>query len=156
LKTITISVLAILLATGTQFLPSKPLINIHDRYVNKIEYEKLQTYGAVEFTHLEKIPTTCADYRHLVDQYDWDKRIAAAVMKAESNCNTEAVGDTWVIGGIYAPSCGLMQIRTLSGRPDCETLKNASVNLEWAYKLYKANGWQPWSVYKNGKYLQYM
>lgn len=100
--------------------------------------------------------TGCDAYTALINKYEWDKSVARAIMRAESNCNPNAVGDTWVIDGIYAPSCGLFQVRTLAGRPDCESLKNPEVNIAWAYRLYTAHGFQPWSVYNNGAYRRYM
>jgi len=80
-----------------------------------------------------------------------------AVMQAESTCNSNAVGDNYVIAGLHAASCGLFQIRTLKGRPSCEELKDPSTNIDWAYKV-STNGtnWNPWSVFNNGKYLKYM
>jgi hypothetical protein len=104
----------------------------------------------------------CDRWRALVNQYDWDVNIAMAVMEAESTCNIGATGDTWEIGGLTAPSCGLFQVRTLVGRPTCEELKVPETNVEWAYRIYTAsvergnNGWYPWSVYNNGKYLKYL
>lgn len=90
-----------------------------------------------------------------------------AVMEAESTfkgikCNPDAVGDTWEIAGLTAPSCGLMQIRTLEGRPNCEQLKDPATNVEWAYRLYVASekrgngGWYPWTMYNNGTYQKYL
>ncbi len=91
-------------------------------------------------------PKGCETYRELISQYDWNIDVALKVMQAESGCNPHAIGDNRVIGGIYAPSCGLFQIRTLQGRPSCEQLQNPTTNVEWAYKLYWASGWKPWSV----------
>ena len=68
------------------------------------------------------------------------------VCRAESQGNTHAVGD----GHTPYVSCGVFQVRTLPGRPSCEKLKIPEVNIDFAYKLYKTNGWQPWSVCKNG------
>ena len=96
-------------------------------------------------------PIGCENYRQLISQYEWNVEVALKVMYAESGCNPSAKGDNRVIGGIYAPSCGLFQIRTLAGRPTCEQLQNPTTNIEWAIKLYRASGWQPWSVCKNGK-----
>lgn len=93
-----------------------------------------------------KHPAGCENYRNLISQYEWNVDVALKVMQAESGCNPHAVGDKRVIGGIYAPSCGLFQIRTLSGRPSCDQLQNPNTNVEWAIKLYRASGWQPWSV----------
>ena len=84
-------------------------------------------------------------------------------MMAESNCNTNAVGDNYPINGLYAPSCGAYQVRTLKGRPTCEQLKDPATNVEWAYKIYSAKRkdgtqsmWKPWSVFTNGKYKRYL
>lgn len=107
----------------------------------------------------------CDKWRPLIEKYGWDKRIAMAVMEAESTetiggikvpCSQSAVGDKEPIAGLLAESCGLFQIRTLAGRPSCEELKNPETNVEWAYKLYIGDGWHPWSMYNNGTYQQYL
>ncbi len=98
------------------------------------------------------ISRDCAEYVHLLKQYDWDVEIACEIIKHESNFNPNAVGDTHLkINDHQGMSCGLFQIRVLDGRPDCDTLKNVKTNIEWAYKLYQENYWSPWSVCKNGK-----
>ena len=79
-----------------------------------------------------------------------------AIMQAESGCTTAAVGDNYPIAGVHAASCGLFQIRTLAGRPDCESLKNPETNIDWAYKIYSGQGLRAWSVFTNGKYLKYL
>lgn len=94
-------------------------------------------------------------YEILLAQYDWDAGLMRAIMQAESGCNASAIGDNYVIAGLYAPSCGLLQIRTLAGRPSCEALQDPVTNIEWAYKVYSGQGYNAWSVYTNGKYLQY-
>lgn len=88
----------------------------------------------------------------LTSKYDWNTKIAYATCLAESHGNTNAVGD---VNTKYV-SCGLMQIRTLPGRPTCEQLKNPQFNMDYAYRLYKAHGFQPWSAFNNGSYLKYM
>ena len=83
--------------------------------------------------------------------------IMRAICMAESGGRHDAVGDNYVIAGLYAPSCGLMQIRTLAGRPSCDELKDPKVNMEWAWKISnQGTNWTPWSVYTNGKYLRYL
>lgn len=79
-----------------------------------------------------------------------------AIMEAESGCTATAVGDNYAIAGLLAPSCGIFQIRTLEGRPSCETLKDPSTNIEWAHKIYTGQGLAAWSVFSSGKYLNYM
>lgn len=88
----------------------------------------------------------CEQYRSLVDQYSWNTETMMYAMEKESSCNPNAVGDNYVIGGIYAPSCGLFQVRTLAGRPDCETLKDPVTNVSWAYKIWQSQSYGAWSV----------
>jgi len=84
-------------------------------------------------------------------------QIMRAICLAESSGNPNAVGDNYVIAGLYAPSCGLWQIRTLKGRPTCEELKNPQTNLEWAWKISnQGTNWKPWTVYGSGAYLKYI
>jgi hypothetical protein len=99
----------------------------------------------------------CEPIISLLEQYDWDTRIALAIIKAESGCNTNAVGDNYPINGLYAPSCGYAQIRTLTGRPTCEQLQDPATNIAWMYKISGGGtNWRPWSVFASGKYLQYI
>lgn len=88
----------------------------------------------------------CESYRHLVAQYDWNVDTMMRAMRLESSCNPNAVGDTRVIGGIYAPSCGLLQVRTLPGRPSCDQLKNPAFNIQTAYNIWKGQGYRAWTV----------
>lgn len=96
----------------------------------------------------EPQPIGCEQYRSLLNQYDWNVNTILAIMKAESSCNTYAVGDNYPINGIYAPSCGLLQIRTLSSRPTCDQLKDPATNIAWGYKIYTSQGYGAWSVCK--------
>lgn len=98
----------------------------------------------------------CEAFRAIVSEFDWDVRIMMAIMEAETHCRPDAVGDNYVIAGLYAPSCGLFQIRTLQGRPSCEALKDPRTNVEWAHKIYKGQGLRAWSVFTNGKYQRYL
>jgi hypothetical protein len=69
------------------------------------------------------------------------------VMRLESGCRPDAVGDTHLlINEHQGMSCGLFQVRVLDGRPSCESLKNPKTNIEWAYKIYKEQGLRAWSV----------
>lgn len=91
-------------------------------------------------------PIGCENYRHLISQYDWNDEVMLQIANKESGCNPSAVGDTRVIGGIYAPSCGLFQVRTLSSRPPCAALKDPATNIAWAYRIYQGQGYKAWSV----------
>lgn len=91
-------------------------------------------------------PIGCENYRQLISQYDWNHEVILQIAHAESGCNPSAVGDDRVIGGVYAPSCGLMQVRTLSSRPPCNELKDPATNIAWAYRIYQGQGYRAWSV----------
>lgn len=125
------------------------------RHVQLVTEIKVETPSpVVEATPI--VPTQnypkqgCEAYRAEISRYDWNVETAIRVMKAESGCNTNAVGDNYPIRGEIIPSIGLFQIRTLRGRPSSEALKDPATNIAWAYKLYQASRWQPWSVCKNG------
>jgi len=94
----------------------------------------------------EQLPTGCETYRHLVEQYDWDTETMMFAMQKESGCNPSAVGDNYPIAGVHAPSCGLLQVRTLIGRPSCEELKNPATNVATAYKIWQSQGYRAWTV----------
>lgn len=85
-------------------------------------------------------------------KYDWDKAIAYGVCMAESGGNPKAFGD----GNTAYPSIGLMQIRTLPGRPSKEQLEDPEFNVQYAYNMWKGQGWRPWSAYTNGAYKKYL
>lgn len=82
-----------------------------------------------------------------------------AIMRAESNCNASARGDTSLAyqkgGRTYGYSVGLLQVRILPGREHCDSY-NADTNIACAYAIYKSQGYSAWSVYKSGKYKQFL
>lgn len=88
----------------------------------------------------------CEHYRHLVERYNWNVSTMMYAMSKESGCNPNAVGDQYVIGGIYAPSCGLTQVRALPGRPSCEALKDPVTNIATAYQIWQGQGYCAWTV----------
>ncbi|MBQ6605476.1 hypothetical protein IJH66_00630 [Candidatus Saccharibacteria bacterium] len=96
-----------------------------------------------------------------IEKYDWDKNVATAVMKAESKCNVNAKGDEDLIyeenGREYGYSVGAFQVRILPGREDCDTYV-LETNVKCAYSIYVAKGrdFTDWSMFLNGKYLDYL
>lgn len=105
----------------------------------------------------QALTTGCELVRQEASKYSWDVDVVVAIAKAESNCNTNAIGDNYPINGVYAPSCGFMQIRTLAGRPSCEELQDPATNILWAYKVSgSGTSFKPWSVYQSGKYLKHL
>lgn len=101
----------------------------------------------------------CAKVESEINKYDWNKDLAIAVMKAESQCNAGAHGDEDLVyqqdGRDYGYSVGVFQVRILPGREDCDGYDIAK-NVACAYEIYtEKGGFDPWSGYTTGKYKQY-
>jgi len=90
----------------------------------------------------------------------WNCNIALAIAKAESGLRCDAVGDGHIAFTKdtieYGKSYGVFQIRYLVGRPNPSQLLNCEFNINYAYGLYQAHGWHPWSVYKSGAYRKFL
>ena len=103
----------------------------------------------------------CSSIRAEIDKYDWNKELALAVVKAESDCNVEARGDEDYIyienDREYGYSVGAFQVRILPGREDCDTY-DLERNISCAYDIYKKanNSFTPWSMWNNGEYKKYL
>lgn len=93
----------------------------------------------------------CEGFRPLVAKYDWDVKVAMAVMKAESGCRTSALGHN--TNGTN--DAGLFQVNSIHDTTDRRYQPEYNVAL--AYKIYAArskwdsSGWKAWSVCLNGK-----
>lgn len=85
---------------------------------------------------------------NLIKEYFPEEEVKNAyqVMLGESGGNPQAVGDQYPIGGVYAPSYGLFQIRGLPGRPSSKELLNPEFNVQYAANMFKNQGWRPWTV----------
>jgi hypothetical protein len=57
-------------------------------------------------------------------------------------------------------SYGVFQINIFgslaNSRPAPEKLLDYKANINYAYQMWKTQGFNPWSVYKSGAYLKYM
>lgn len=99
----------------------------------------------------------CEQYRKLFGKYDWNSRTMLAVMEAETHCHSDRVGDNYPIAGVLAPSCGLLQVRTIAAwRGTCDQLKDPAFNIDIAYRIWQGQGYSAWTMYNNGTYLQYV
>ena len=96
-----------------------------------------------------------------IEKYDWDAKLATAVMKAESKCDANAKGDAEFVfmenGREYGYSVGAFQVQILPGREECDTFDLAT-NVRCAYNIYvKAEReFTDWSMFVNGKYKEYL
>lgn len=103
----------------------------------------------------------CAAAIAEIEKYDWDTKVATAVMKAESKCEPKARGDTDLVyeenGREYGYSVGVFQIRILPGREDCDTY-DLETNVRCAYDIYTAAGgkFTDWSMFLNARYREYL
>lgn len=101
----------------------------------------------------------CDAYKPLLAKYNWDTRIAMAVMKAESKCKPGEKSDTADHGLMqvnlpsHYPKLGCAAALTCSPGP----LYDPETNIRVAYQVYAdSKGWGPWVTYKSGAYLQYL
>lgn len=83
----------------------------------------------------------CNNYTSTFEQYDWNVNIALAICQAESNGNVYAVSET--------NDYGLMQLHN-------QAIFNPYSNIAAGYKIYLEQGWQAWTTYNTGAYLQYI
>lgn len=103
----------------------------------------------------------CDKVIHEIEKYDWDTKLATAIMKAESKCSINAKGDEDLTfeqdGRTYGYSVGVFQIRVLPGREACDTY-DLEKNVECAYNIYTKAGreFTDWSMFLNGKYKEYL
>lgn len=100
---------------------------------------------------------SCEIFIQEIKAYDWNDQIAYAIMMSESGCRDYIVNNNPNTGDY---SVGLFQINIIgtlgNDRPSEEWLKNYKNNIAYAYSLYKSQGWDPWSAYKNGNYKKYL
>jgi len=96
-----------------------------------------------------------------IEKYDWDTKLAAAVMKAESKCDLNVKGDTEYVfeenGREYGYSVGAFQVRILPGREECDTY-DLEMNVRCAYNIYIAadREFTDWTMFNNGTYSEYL
>ena len=81
-----------------------------------------------------------------------------AIMQAESSCNPNETGDKSLTfqqnGRTYGYSVSLLQVRILPGREHCDS-HDPATNIACAYRIWKGQGYEAWTVYTNGKYRRY-
>ena len=139
--------------------PNKALADVKHSVTQK-ETSKPKTENIESASYAPPLYTIdggCEQYRKLFGGYDWDSRVMLAVMEAETHCRSNAVGDNFPINGVLAPSCGLLQVRTIAAwRGTCDQLKDRAFNVDIAYRVWQGQGYKAWSLFNNGTYLQYL
>lgn len=93
-----------------------------------------------------------------VEQYacskGWNCKIALAVAKAESGqrCDAQNVNTNKTL------DLGYMQINSVHLKKGWKVteLLDCKKNIDYAYEIYEAQGFEPWSSYKNGSYKKFL
>lgn len=113
-------------------------------------------------TPTQELPkqTGCEAVREEVNKYgDWNHDIMVAISKSESGCRSNARGDNHLTftrnGRTYGYSLGLFQVRILPGRERCDTY-DVQVNVRCAHDIFQGQGYNAWSVFKNGAYKKHL
>lgn len=74
-------------------------------------------------------------------------------------CDVGARGDGHITyqknGRTYGYSLSVLQVRILEGREHCD-VNDLAINVKCAYDIYKNQGYEAWSDYKNGKYKRFL
>lgn len=92
---------------------------------------------------------TPTSYEEIISKYDWPDDIAIKVATAESGLNPKAVNPEWHRD--CQGSFGLFQMACIHYKENPNALYDPEFNVAMAYQLWKEEGWEPWSVCKNGK-----
>jgi len=131
-------------------------------FVNKNIGEEVDRFLHGErMTKARMVMNDCDKIISEIEKYDWDTKVATAVMKAETKCDINAKGDTDLVfeenGRQYGYSVGAFQVRILPGREECDTY-DLETNVRCSYNIYIAAGreFTDWSMFLNGKYREFL
>ena len=118
-----------------------------------LEAEDEQIPEQVATTPTEPIKTANSGGCELVNNYNWDKRVAYAVCMAESGGNANAENWNDRHNGCIG-SGGLMQIACVhtGGVLELDPVKNMAK----AYEIYQRSGWRQWGAFTSNAYMRYM
>lgn len=95
---------------------------------------------------------TIADY---ISSKDWDYSIAIRIAKSENfwNLNKHFDCRRTNVNKNGSIDRGIFQINSVHTDISPEDAFNCFKNIDYAYNLWKRQGWQPWSAYTNLSYL---
>lgn len=116
---------------------------------------KAQKQQIIHHQHIA-LNSSCESYRSIIARYNWNVRIAMAVMQAESGCHADAYNPSNSNGSNDA---GLFQINSIhvsSGLITNQGRFDPEQNIRATYAIYSGGGWRAWSAYNNGAYLKYL
>ena len=102
------------------------------------------------------------DYLSLFYKYEWDPRVAYAVMMAESGGDPNSLNPEWHYKNRVKHcqgSYGLMQMACShigNYGLTADNIRDPEANIHAAYLLWKERGWKPWGAYTNGSYKKFL
>jgi len=89
--------------------------------------------------------------------------VAVAIAKGESGLRTDARGDVGLQTGVWGPSLGLWQVRSLKAQTgtgkarDASRLTDPTFNARSMVEISSSGrNWRPWTVYTTGAYLAHL
>ena len=106
-----------------------------------------------EIPHPEDLKTDTEKYIYEVFGIE-NYKIAIALARAESGLREEAIG--FNVGSV---DIGVFQINSVHFKKEGCSLKEVSTmkgNIDCAYKIYQASGWNPWVAFKNGNFTNFV
>lgn len=100
-----------------------------------------------------KVASSVPDIEQMIlAEFGEDAETAILVSMAESRMNPQAIGDTH----LSKPSYGLFQISRIYHDYSVETLLDPAENIKIAHKIASSGrGWNNWTTFRNGQYLNY-
>ena len=133
---------------GHKAVVAKPAGQVHQEVTAPAQVAKQVETPAPQEPVVQPVAKECDKYRDLFSQYDWDVNTALAICQAESSGIPDNVSPpNWDGSRDY----GLMQLNQIP-------ILDPAANIEYAYyhKYKTPQGWNHWTVYKTGKYLNYL
>jgi uncharacterized protein YxeA len=148
-------------STETELQKTKETDSQNQQKIKELEEKIKQLEADLQAREARKQLVANDPCRLVYDYTEWDANIMYGVCKAESKGKVDAVGDTtltYVQNGVtYGMSCGMLQVRVLPGRNiTCEDMHKPEKNVAKAFEIWNAQSYAAWSVYTNGRYLDYI
>jgi TolA-binding protein len=148
-------------STETELQKTKETDSQNQQRIKELEEKIKQLEADLQAREARKQLVANDPCRLVYDYTEWDARVMYAICKAESGGNPSIIGDTNITyyqdGELYGMSCGMLQVRVLPGRNiTCEEMHNPEKNVAKAFEIWKSQSYKAWSMYTNGRYLDYI
>ena len=102
--------------------------------------------------YAEKYQVNTDLLKKIIEAFPEDYKTAIAIAMAESRLVVSEIGDKQMAKWSY----GLFQINRTWHDYTPAQLLDEDFNIKIAREIYEKNGWERWSTYKSGKYIEYL